>query len=326
MKKLCLVCSYLGENALSTLNTIMSKDYDVVIRYEENYKENPFTDEELREASVIFGNPSIHTLTKCENLKWLQLASAEYDDFTQSGLINPLTTILTNSQGAYSHAISEYMIAAVFSMTKKLHLYRDNQFNGLWDDLGKVKTISGSNVLVIGIKDIGNYFAKKMTALGANVSVMKSNELGNSDYNKSSYFLDEITRLLPEMDIVALCSSNSQLTQNIINSYTLSLMKKDSILINVGSGNAVNSENLYDALVNKKIGGAILDVTNPEPLPSYNPLWKLKNVMITPHIAGGFHSKETISNIENIFIENAKRYTNGIELINRVNFDTKNKK
>lgn len=326
MKKLCLVCSYLGEEAISTLSSIMSKDYEVVVRYEENYKENPFTDEELHDASVIFGNPSIHTLTKCENLKWLQLASAESDDFTQSGLINPFTTTLTNSKGAYGHAISEYLIAAVFSMIKKLHLYRDNQFDGLWDDLGTVKTILGSKVLIVGLGDTGNNFAIKMNALGANVYVIKSDKSEFLDYSENVYTLEKIQDILPEMDIVALCPTNSNSTQNLINRENLDLMKKDSILINVGFGNTVNTEDLYDALVNEKIGGAILDVTNPEPLPSYNPLWKLKNVIITPHISGGFHSKETIENIENLFIENATRYTKGLELINQVDFNESYKK
>ena len=110
-------------------------------------------------------------------------------------------TVITNATGAYGHAIAEYMVACVMSMTKKLHLYRDNQNNGLWQDMGFVKTINGCNVLVVGFGDIGSQFAEKMHALGANIYGIKRTVSDKPDYVISMDSLDKLDSLLPKMDI-----------------------------------------------------------------------------------------------------------------------------
>ena len=322
MKELCLIRTVLRDSTLEKLKRILSEKYHVIVRNNEIYNTHPFTDEELRTASVIIGNPSIHTLAKCENLKWIQLASSGADGYVNSGLIDPAKTILTNATGAYGHAIAEYMVAGVMSMTKKFHLYRDNQFKGQWLDLGFVKTINGSKVLVVGLGDIGGQFAKKMNALGAEIYAIKRTLSDTPEYVKELHQLSDLGKLLPAMDIVALCLPNSKQTENVISYEQLELMKNDAVLINVGRGNAINTDALTDALQNNTIGGVVLDVTNPEPLPSYHPLWQHKNVIITPHISGGYHSQETIENIENIILENAQHMVNGEDLINHVDFET----
>lgn len=322
MKELCLIRTELSEKTLNSLCKILKSKCNIIIRNNKIYKEHPFTDRELQEADIIIGNPSIHTLSKCENLKWLQIASSGADLYANCGLLQPDKTVLTNATGAYGHAIAEYMVAGVFSLYKKLHLYRDNQFTGLWDDLGKIKTVRGSKVLVVGLGDIGGQFAEKMNALGAEIHAIKRTSSSLPDYIKSVNTLDKLDCLLPGMDIVALCLPNSARTQNTINEKQLQLMKEDAVLINVGRGNAVDTDALTAALQNKVIGGALLDVTNPEPLPSYHPLWKEKNVIITPHVSGGYHAKETVEAIEANMLENARRYVEGKELLNQVDYST----
>ena len=326
MKPICLVRTPLTEKTVYNLCNIMQNHCELVIRNGNEYKDlgmpHPFSDEELANAEIMIGNPSLDTLAKCKNLKWLQIASSGADSYAKSGLLDKEKTVLTNATGAYGHAIAEYMVAGVMAVTKKLHLYRDNQPQGLWIDLGFSRTVRGSKVLVVGLGDIGGQFAEKMFNLGCEIHAIKRTMKDIPDYVKSVSTLDKLDSLLPEMDIVALCLPNSAETQNIIDSRQLELMKNDSVLINVGRGNAVNTDALTNALENNKIGTAILDVTNPEPLPADHPLWKCKNVLITPHISGGYHAQETIEGIENIILENAQRYVDGRELINYVDFDT----
>ena len=161
-----------------------------------------------------------------------------------------------------------------------------------------------------------------MNALGANIYGIKRTVTNKPDYIKALYTLDYLNELLPAMDIVALCLPNSSQTQNVISTHQLELMKNDSIIINVGRGNAIDTDALTSALKNNTIGGAILDVTQPEPLPTEHPLWKQKNVIITPHISGGYHAQETIEGIERIILENAQRYVNGQPLANVVDYKT----
>lgn len=326
MKPICLVRTPLTDDSLCKLCNIMQDSCELIIRNSDEYKQlgfpHPFTSDELEKAEIMIGNPSMDTLKLCKNLKWLQVASSGADAYAKSGVLDRNKTILTNATGAYGHAIAEYMVAGVMSVTKKFHLYRDNQQNSVWKDMGFSKTIRGSKVLVVGLGDIGGQFAEKMSALGCEIHAIKRTMSEVPEYIKSLSTLDNLDMLLPDMDIVALCLPNSAATQNIIDTKQLALMKNDSILINVGRGNAVNTDALVYALENNIIGNAILDVTNPEPLPAEHPLWKCSNAIITPHISGGYHAQETIEGIENIILENCRRYVAGEQLINQVDFDT----
>jgi len=103
-------------------------------------------------------------------------------------------------------------------------------------------------------------------------------------------------------------------------------MKDGATLINVGRGNAVDTEALCDALEDGKLYAAALDVTDPEPLPSDHRMWKIENALITPHISGFFHLRKTYENIVDIFIENLSRFIEGKELENIIDMTTGYKK
>lgn len=326
MKKKCLLRTPLSDKSLQKICNIMQDRCELIIRNGEKYAPAPFTDDELETATAIIGNPSLNTLKKCKNLEWLQLASSGADAYANCEYIDKSSTVLTNATGAYGHAIAEYMVAAVMSFTKKFHLYRDNQNNCQWIDMGFVKTIRGCKVLVVGLGDIGGQFAEKMNALGAEIHAIKRTITDAPDYIRSLDTLDKLDILLPQMDIIALCLPNSAQTQNIISEKQFVLMKNDALLINVGRGNAIDTDALTYALQNNIIGGAILDVTNPEPLPANHLLWKQRNVIITPHVSGGYHAQETIEGIEAIMIENCRRYVNDEPLINQVDYNTGYKK
>lgn len=326
MKPICIVNAPLSEYTLSTLCNIMQNKCELITSAHISGTDILQDETILENTEVYIGNPSMSTLPLLKNLKWLQLVSSGADSYAKSGLVDKNKTFLTNATGAYGHAIAEYMVAGVMAVTKKFHLYRDNQPSGLWNDLGFSKTIRGSKVLVVGLGDIGGQFAEKMYALGCEIHAIKRTSSGVPAYVKSVSSLDKLDELLPVMDIVALCLPNSPATQNVIDTKQLQLMKKDAILINVGRGNAVNTDALTKALQDNVIGNAILDVTDPEPLPADHPLWKCKNAVITPHISGGYHAQETIDGIENIILENVRRYVDGLELINQVDFETGYKK
>ena len=99
-------------------------------------------------------------------------------------------------------------------------------------------------------------------------------------------------------------------------------MKNTAIFLNCGRGNAVSSETLAWALEQGEIAAASIDVTEPEPLPADSPLWKLDNLLITPHVSGGYHLQETFETIIDIAARNLRAYLSGGELINQVDFET----
>ncbi len=317
MKKICLLTAKLEENTVNDIKLALNEKFDLVIGGCAD-----ISDADCERVSAIIGNPSGKELERFTNLEWLQLTSSGADFYAKSGVLDKDKTVLTNATGAYGHGIAEYLVACVFAMTKNLHLYRDNQAQSNWCDMGPIKTINGSNVLVVGLGDIGSKFAIKMNALGANVYGIKRVINEKPEYIKELYTLDKLNELLPMMDSVALCLPNSARTIDLIGDEQFKLMKKDALLLNVGRGTAVNTDALLAALQSKEIGGAVLDVTNPEPLPADHPLWKEKNVLITPHISGGNHSQETVDTIQKIVITNTKHYANGEKLEYLVDFET----
>lgn len=277
--------------------------------------------ETLQDAHIIIGNPPLDMVKGCKNLKWLQLDSAGADLFVKEGVL-PRGVKLTNSTGAYGLAISEHMIGVLLSIYKKLYLYRDNQNNSLWKNEGEVKSIYGCTALVIGLGDIGGDFAKRIKALGGYTIGVRRSDTNKPEYLDELYLMDKVDELLPKADVVALSLPETKETYKLFSKEKISKMKKDSVLINVGRGTAIDTEALCDALESGKLLGAALDVTDPEPLPKDHRIWGIKNAIITPHVSGNYNLKETHHRIVKIAVNNLERFIKGEELRNVVNLST----
>ena len=276
----------------------------------------------LKEASVVIGNPPKDDLQYAKKLEWIQLSMAGTEPYSLPGVL-PDSVALTNSTGAFGLAISECMVGYVFELYKKLHLYRDNQQKSEWLDRGGVKRIEGSRVLILGMGDIGSEFGKKMKALGCHIIGVKRTLTNKPDWCDELYTSDSIDRLIPDADIIALALPNTPETVNIISRERIAMMKSDAIIINVGRGNAIDADALYEAVSQGKLWGAALDVTAIEPLPKDSPLWSCENIIITPHITGFFHLRDTYDMIIEIAAENLRRFSAGENLLNRVDKSTR---
>lgn len=275
--------------------------------------------ETARSCDAILGNPPTGWLEALPNLRWLQLQSAGAEHYAAK---MPRGAVLTNATGAYGLAISEYMIAAALMLMKSLHLYRDNQRQGLWKDEGRMRSFQGATVLSVGMGDIGSQFARRAHALGARVLGVRRTPHTAPDYVDFLGTMADLDDLLPRADLVALSLPGGEQTRHVMDGRRLGLMKKGALLLNVGRGGAVDTDALVLALQNGQLGGAALDVTDPEPLPPGHALYALKNVLITPHVSGGDHLAETSRAIEQIFMENLGRFDRGEALSHRVDLKT----
>ncbi len=310
MKKIMVLIPF--EDADKNRLIAAAPDYEFIFK---------FNSETLSKVSAIIGNAPADLLASLEMLEWVQLPSAGTEPYSRPAVL-PAGCLLTNSSGAYGLAISEHMIGCVTMLYKKLHLYRDNQNKALWLDRGKVKRIERAVTLVIGLGDIGGRFAQKMKALGAYTIGIKRTETDKPDYIDELYTTEALDNLLPHADIVALTLPGTNATRNIMSRERLFAMKDDSTLLNIGRGNAVDTMALFDALHSGKLYAAALDVTDPEPLPSDHPLWSCENALITPHISGFFHLRDTYENIADICVHNMKLFHNRLPLENIVDFST----
>lgn len=283
------------------------------------------TDEQLQEADILLGNVPVGRLEQAVNLKWLQLNSSGSDAYAKKGVI-PESTLLTNATGAYGLAISEHLVGVTFFLVKKLGYYYRNQWKAQWTDEGPVQAIEGSKTLVIGLGNIGGGYARKMSLLGSRVTGIRRTVSECPDYLEAIGTYEDLDTFLPEADIVAMALPNTPQTYHIMSAERLAKMKPGSILLNVGRGNAVDQDALVFALQRGNLAGASIDVTEPEPLPADHPLWKCENLLLTPHVSGGYHLQETLDYIVDLFIDNLGRYAAGKELRNPVDRKTGYKK
>ena len=269
---------------------------------------------------VIFGNPKADFLKLCPRLKWVQLESAGANGFINGELNESIK--LTCASGCYGHAVSEHMAALTLLLMKKLHLYRDVQFSGGWQSMGEVKSVQEAVVLVVGTGDIGTNYAWRMKGLGSYIIGIDINPYIKPDYMDELLKLDHLDEAIKRADVVALAVPGTKDTACLINRERLSMMKKDAVLINCCRGVVVDTEALCNALESGALGGAALDVTDPEPLPPGHRLWKMKNAVITPHISGARHLRETGNYIKKLCLDNANRFVKNEPLENLVDYKT----
>ncbi len=281
--------------------------------------------EMMAEVNIIIGNPRRRLLSYAKKLEWMQLQSAGANLYTEPGML-PENCVLTNATGCFGLAISEYMIGMVLNLFQKFPAYHDNQKNHVWRNEGAVKSIYDSTALVIGMGDIGSEFSSRFRAMGGHVIGVRRSAHNKPDYVDELYPMEQIDALLPRADVVTLSLPETPLTKKMFGKERLSLMKQDAILLNVGRGSAIDTDALCDALNSGHLGGAAIDVTDPEPLPADHPAWNAKNLLITPHISGGYNLRQTRDSVFSVCKENLSNYMAGAPLKNMVDLSTGYKK
>ena len=314
MKKNKVLCLYPANEAVRAALHEAAPGAEIVFASRDSV-----TLEDARQFDAILGNPPAEWLSQLEGLRWLQLQSAGAENYAAQ---MPKGAVLTNATGAYGLAISEYMIAAALMLMKGLHLYRDNQRQGLWKDEGKVRSFQGATVLSVGMGDIGGEFAARCKALGAKVIGVRRSPRPCPEYADEVHLLEDLDSLLPQADVVAITLPGTDATRGLMSRERLAKMKEGAVLLNVGRGFIVDTEALCDALERGHLSGAGVDVTDPEPLPPTHRLWNIPTAVVTPHISGFYHLRETHERIVGIFLENLRHFQAGEPLRNLVDFAT----
>ena len=271
----------------------------------------------LSDADAVVGNPPADLIPDMKKLGLLQLFSAGTEPYSLPGVL-PEGAKLANTSGAFGKAISEHMLASLLTLSKKLHLYRDDMREGLWRDRGSVSSLTDMTVLSVGMGDIGSQFLRLVKLLGARTVGVRKHSLSRPDWVDESYLAEDLDSLLPRADVVALSVPGNAETRGMFGEERLRRMKKGAFLLNVGRGSAVDSPALCRVLSEGRLAGAALDVTDPEPLPPEHPLWRCENVLITPHVSGFYHLRETYDRIVSIAVENLVRFREGKPLLTPV--------
>lgn len=290
--------------------------------YDFQHIEDP-SDEDLARAEVIVGFPPINRLSSAVNLKWLQIPWSGADGYADHPDF-PKHVMLTNATGAFGRPIAEHAFAATFALMRRFHQYRDCQYTATWERQGDEMSPTGKHILVMGAGDIGTNVARIFKKFDCTVTgVRRVVRDCPPDFDRV-ITLDEVEDELPKADVVVCAMPHTALTSGWFTHQRLSMLKETAIFINVGRGTIVDHDALAQLLNEGKIFGAALDVTVPEPLPADHPLWKCRNILITPHVSGGTFSglPEKEAFFYSVCRENLERYRKGETLKNPVDLST----
>lgn len=224
-------------------------------------------------------------------LRWIHSPAAAVHQLIFPELVNS-DVILTNSSQVHGPVVAEHVIALLFALAKRLPdavLLQQKHIWGqepMWRGRPRPRELAGATVGLVGLGSIGREVAKRASALGMQVIATREHpEKGSREHVDQIFSSSEINELLSQSDYVILAAPLTSTTRSLMNAARFAKMKGDACLINVSRGPLVDQTALAQALREKKIGGAALDVFDQEPLPSDSPLWDLENLLITPHTA-----------------------------------------
>ncbi|MFT8314112.1 MAG: D-2-hydroxyacid dehydrogenase [Clostridium sp.] len=264
----------------------------------------------LEDAEIIVGwNKDVDKVCFKPNspLNWIQSWGAGVNNIPLEKL-RQQNIILTNSSGVHAFPISETIFSMILMFTRRMHLYLRNQLKEEWKHEESLPEVHGKTIGIIGVGAIGEETAKLGKAFG--MKVLGVRRSGKASLNVDKMFdMQGLNELISESDYIVNTLPLTKETYKLIGLEQFKKMKRNSFYVNIGRGKTTDTEALIKALEEKLIAGAGLDVFDPEPLPKENPLWKLENVIITPHNSGATQSYE--ERTMDIFIRNFKSYLNG---------------
>lgn len=270
-------------------------------------------------VDATIGVCSADVLAAGKNIQWIQLVTAGVENCVSVPAVRERNILVTNMQRITGPIIAEHVIAMTLAFTRGLDLYIPAQAQGEWRRdvyTGRMAVVDGKTMLVVGLGGIGTEVAKRAHALGMKVTATRASGRTGPDYVSYVGLPDELPKLASEADFIVNTAPLTPQTKGIFNAALFAKMKPTAYLINIARGGSVVTDDLIDALKNKRIAGAGLDVTDPEPLPADHPLWKAPNVIITPHVASdsdlGFDAQIQVVR------ENLRRYSAGEKMLSVV--------
>ncbi|MGF7429786.1 D-2-hydroxyacid dehydrogenase [Thermoanaerobacterium thermosaccharolyticum] len=270
------------------------------------------------EVLVCFdGDADAEFIHNAENLKWIHLLSAGADAMPFD-VLKERKIILTNSKGVHKYQISEQVLGYMLLFERALNYFIRKQMNKDWDKSVRVSELYGKTICILGVGSIGEEISRIAREFGMKtIGVRKSGNI--SQFIDEMYTNDNMIYAVSKADYVICALPLTDDTYHLLGKDFFKNMKNDAVFINIGRGKVVDESSLIDALKNKTIRGAALDVFEEEPLSKESPLWDMENVIITPHTAG--ISPHYMERGIEIIKHNIKAYLGDGDFINRVDLE-----
>ena len=276
---------------------------------------------EIADADAFVGSITPAEVRAGKKLKWVQIMSAGAEGVLFKSGGNDLRDsqiVLTNNKIVQGIEIADHAFAMLLMLSRDLYTFYDNKQHELWQPPRPFPGIelNGRNAVIIGVGGIGMQIATRAWAFGMNVVGVDPEDKPFSPFLNKVVKPDQLDEVLPEADVVFVSAPHTPMSNKMVGAREFELMKKDAYFIAVSRGGLYDMGGLVKALDSKRLAGAGVDVTDPEPLPKGHPLWKFPNVVITPHVAG--RSDKDRARMVGTIKDNIPRFVDGRPLVNVV--------
>lgn len=278
---------------------------------------------EVADADAVIGGCAADLVAVGTQLHWIQHLAAGVErclaipGFASRGIV------LTNMQKVAGPVMSEHVLALMFGLSRGLGTYVPLQARGEWAEEAvpesRMWMLEGKTLFVAGLGGIGMEVARRAHALGMNVIATRNTSSEKPPFVSEQGLSGDLLSYVARADIIVDALPLTPETRGIFGKRAFDAAKHGALFINVGRGGTVVTADLLAALEDGRLGGAGLDVTDPEPLPPDHPLWHAPNVLITPHVAAATDRGEELRWL--IARENLRRYADGGKLLSEVSIE-----
>jgi len=273
----------------------------------------------LAEAEVLFDFPAglaAELPRLAPKLRWIQATSSGIGPMVAAAGLERGPYLITNAAGVHALPLTEHVLLALLYFIKRIPENLSNQAQGRWERTS-VGELYGRTVVIVGLGAIGQQLGRTLRTLGVRVWGVRRTPVSDPQAQgvDAVFTPAELPALLPQADALVLIAPHNADSVGMIGAAEINALPRGAILVNIGRGVLVDTAALQAALASGQLGGAALDVTDPEPLPPGHPLWSAPNVLITPHSAATVPREN--ERLVDLFLENLRRYRAGEALINR---------
>jgi phosphoglycerate dehydrogenase-like enzyme len=273
-----------------------------------------------KDADAVLGFCSADVLTAGPDIRWVQSFSAGVERCVSIPALRERGILLTNMQRVAGPVMAEHVIAMMLAYARGLHFYIPERMAARWTrELpapGRMMTLEGKTVLVVGLGGIGVEVGKRAHALGMRVIATRASGREGPTFVSYVGLPDELVKLGAEADYVVNTVPLTPATTRMFDAKFFAAVKPGAFFVNVGRGQSVVQDELIGALRSGRLGGAGLDVTDPEPLPADSPLWQMPNVILTPHVSAQSDVDDNVRMA--VAVENLRRYVAGEKMLSVV--------
>src|SRR3954471_3172141 len=276
---------------------------------------------EITDADAFIGEISSAQVRAAKNLKWVAIMSAGVERvlFPKDGSddLRRSNIILTNNKVVQGPEIADHALAMLLMLSRNLYVLYKNDQQQVWDPRSfHGIELRGKTALVIGVGGVGSQIALRAHAFGMTVIGVDPEDKPLLPFVDRIVKPDQLDEVIPLADALFISVPDTPKSHKMVGERQFQLMKKNSYFIAVSRGGIYEMPALVKALDEKRLAGAGVDVTDPEPLPKGHALWQFPNAIITPHIAG--RSDQDASRMVGTIVENAQRVVAGKPMINVV--------